>query len=129
LLSGVRRQPSADANTRTTAISPIHLSLMQASTQCSDLLSLRAFASAFDLELCVFRCVLGSPPALARDDVRRVELRPVVLRTGRLVVAVARLCLAQYLCHCRDVAAEAARGKPRLDLLQQLAAAGDQGAA
>src|SRR5688500_8979711 len=68
--------------------------------------------------------LLGSPAALARDDVGGVPPRPVVLRSGRFVGAMMLLCLSQELGQSRDVhAAQAPPGKPRLDLLQQPAIA------
>ena len=45
----------------------------------------------------------GVSPALARDDVGGVPPRPVVLRSGRFVLAMARLCLSQKLGQRRDV--------------------------
>src|SRR5207249_1410566 len=76
-------------------------------------------------------CLVGSPPALARDDVGRVPSRPVVLRSGRFVFAMALLCVSQKLCQSRDVhddswvgrARSDPSGKARLDLLQQPAVA------
>ena len=60
-------------------------------------------AGAFDVERGILGRLLGSPPALARDDVGGVPLRPVVLRSGRFVLAMALLCLAQKLGQRRDV--------------------------
>ena len=66
----------------------------------------------------------GVLPALARDDVGGVPPRPVVLRSGRFVLAMALLCLSQKLGQSRDVqVAESSSGKTRLDLLEQPAVA------
>ena len=54
-------------------------------------------------ELAVFSCLFGSLAALTRDNVGRVPARPVVLRSGRLVIAVMLLSLLQELGECRDV--------------------------
>ena len=51
------------------------------------------------------------------------HVRPVVLRSGRLVPAVALFCFAQKLGQRRDVRAESSSGKPRRDLLKQPAVA------
>src|SRR5258707_388450 len=67
----------------------------------------------------VFCLLLPRPAALARDDIRRIPTRPVVLRSGRFVLAVALFCLSQKLRQSRDVHAESSSGKPRLDLLEQ----------
>ena len=76
------------------------------------------------VERAILGCLLGSPPALARDDVGGVPIRPVVLRSGRFVLAMVLLCLSQKLCQRRDVeVAESSSGKPRLDLLEQPAVA------
>src|SRR5258705_8026683 len=67
---------------------------------------------------------LGGLPLLARDDVGRVPIRPVVLRGGWFVLAVALLGFAQEIGQGRDVeAAQPAPRKPGGDLLQQPAVA------
>src|SRR6266478_6626701 len=67
---------------------------------------------------------LGGLPLLARDDVGRVPIRPVVLRGGWFVLAVALLGFAQEIGQRRDVeAAQPASRKPGGDLLQQPAVA------
>ena len=81
-------------------------------------------ARASHVERSIVGGLLGSPAALARDDVGGVPPRPVVLRSGRFVLAMALLCLSQKLGQRRDVhAAEPASGKPRLDLLEHPAVA------
>src|SRR5262245_47148353 len=78
----------------------------------------------FHMERSVLGRLLRSPAALARDDVRGVPIRPVMLRGGRFVLAMALLGLSQESSQRRDVeVAEPAPGKPRLDLLQQPAVA------
>ena len=72
----------------------------------------------------ILRCLLGSPAALACDNVRGVPLRPVVLRSGGFVRAMVLLCLPQKVGQSRHVqAAESSSGKSRLDLLEQPAVA------
>ena len=75
------------------------------------------------LERAILGRLLGCLPALARDDVGGVPVRPVVLWSGRLVRAVMLLGLTQKLCQRRDVHAESPSGKPRRDLLQHPAVA------
>src|SRR5262245_2570063 len=86
-------------------------------------LHLRAFASTFDVPRRVFDGLIGTPPALARDDVGAVPVRPMVLWSGRFVLAMALFCFAQELDLSRDVAAESSSGQPRPDLLEQPAVA------
>src|SRR5262249_2632628 len=83
----------------------------------------RSLAGTFHLEGGIFGCLLGSTPVLARDDIRGVPTRPVVIRSARFVLAMALLCLSQKLGQSRDVYAEPSSGKPRLDLLEQPAVA------
>ena len=66
-------------------------------------LRLRAVAGTFDVNLGLFGCLVRSLPALAGDDVGGVPCRPVVLRSGRFVLAMALLCLSQKLCQSRKV--------------------------
>ena len=80
-------------------------------------------AGTFDLKRGILDRLVGSSPALTCDDVGSVPPRPVVLRSGRFVLAMALLCFSQQLCQGRDVQAESSSGKPRLDLLQQPAVA------
>src|SRR4029450_6844608 len=75
---------------------------------------------SFHVERAIARCLLGSLPLLARDDVRGVPIRPVVLRSGRFVLTVMLLCFFEKLCQGRDVrAAQSPSGEARLDLLEQ----------
>jgi hypothetical protein len=62
-----------------------------------------SLAGTFHVERGIFGCLLGRPAALTRDEVGGVPLRPVVLRSGRFVFAMALLCLSQKRCQCRDV--------------------------
>ena len=80
-------------------------------------------AGTFHVKRSIFGCLLGRPAALARDDVGGVPPRPVVLRSGRFVLAMVLLCLSQKLCEGCDVHAESSSRKPRLDLLEQPAVA------
>ena len=66
------------------------------------------------VECSIFGCLVGSPAALARDDVGGVPPRPVVLRSGRLVRAVVLLCLSQKLRQRRDVQAASPRPGSRV---------------
>jgi hypothetical protein len=54
-------------------------------------------AGSFNVECSVFGRLFGSPTALARDGVGGVPPRPVVLRSGRFVVAVALFRFSQKL--------------------------------
>jgi hypothetical protein len=67
--------------------------------------------------------VIRSFPAFARNDVGTVPFRPVVLRSGRLVAAMALFGFAQKRGQCRDVRAESSSGKSRRDLLEEPAVA------
>src|SRR5262249_23906702 len=60
--------------------------------------------------------VVHGHPASARDDVARVPLRPVMLRSGCPVLAVASLRVAEQLDERPDIQAGATAGKPRGDL-------------
>ena len=71
---------------------------------------------------------MRSAPALAassgvflcsRATMWRRPPRPVVLRSGRFVLAMVLLCLSQQLGQRLDVQAEPSAGKPCLDLLEQ----------
>src|SRR6185312_14294842 len=67
---------------------------------------------------------LRSPALFAGDDVGGVPVRPVVLRSSRLVLAVVLLCLPQKPGQRRDVqVGESSSGKTGLDLLEQPAVA------
>src|SRR6266853_3054693 len=80
-------------------------------------------AGTFHVERGTFGCLVGSLPLLARHDVGGVPPGPVMLRSGRFVLAMALLCLSQKLGESRDVHTESSSGKPRLDLLEQPAVA------
>src|SRR3954471_8707954 len=84
---------------------------------------LHALSRAIQLACGVCRRLIRSLAALTRDDVSAVPLRPVMLRSRPLVLAVALLCFSQQLGHRRDVRAESSSGKPRLHLLKQPAVA------
>src|SRR5262249_6082899 len=74
---------------------------------------------AFDVKRGVFGGLVRRPPTLARHDVAAVPLRPVVLRTLCLVVAVPLLGFLKKLSERWDIQAESSTGKPRLDLLEE----------
>src|SRR5207245_4610144 len=82
-----------------------------------------SFAGTLHMKRSVFGSLLGSLAALARDDVGGVPPRPVVLRSGRFVLAVVLLGLSQKVGQSRDVRVRSSSGKPRLDLLEQPAVA------
>src|SRR5439155_10093997 len=84
----------------------------------------RASSGTFQVGRSIFGGLLGIPAALTRDDVGGVPPRPVVLRSGRFILAMVLLCLSQKLGQTRDVAvAQSSSGKPRSDLLEQPAVA------
>ena len=69
-------------------------------------------AGTLHVEGAILGCLFGSPPALARDDVCRVPVRPVMLGAVASVLAMVLLCFLQKLCQRRDVeAAEASSGR------------------
>src|SRR5205823_15057468 len=87
------------------------------------LISTLRVAGTFHVERGTSGCLVGRLPLLARDDVGGIPPGPVMLRSGRFVLAMALLCLSQELGQSRDVHAESSSGKPRLDLLEHPAVA------
>src|SRR5215475_10323775 len=70
-------------------------------------------------------CLLRTAAVLARAQVGRVPVPPVVLGMRLLVVVVVLRCLVEEFCKSRDVLGSCSRrlplaaGKPRRDLLEQ----------
>jgi len=71
------------------------------------------------MELGIFGRLVGGPPVLTRDDVRRIPVRPVMLRSGRFVFAMVLLGLQQKLRQSFHIQAESSSRKPRRYLLKQ----------
>src|SRR5918993_3159542 len=76
-------------------------------------------AGAFDAECAICGRFLRTPSPLARNDVFSVPLRPVVLRSGRFVLAMTLLCFLEKLGQRHHVQAEPATRKSSLDLLKE----------
>jgi hypothetical protein len=62
----------------------------------------RSGQRALYVELSVFGCLFGRLPVLTRDNIGGVPARPVVLRSGRFVLAVVHLSLLQEVGQRRD---------------------------
>ena len=72
------------------------------------------------MKLACFEGIFGRLAILTRDDVGGVPVRPLVLRSGGLVLAMMALCFAQKACECVYVQiAESATGQARRDFLEQ----------
>src|SRR5271167_3762427 len=72
------------------------------------------------VELAVFGCLFGRLPVLTRDNVGGIPTRPVVLRSGRFVLAVVLLSLLQELGQRRDIQfTKSSARQPRCDFLKQ----------
>ena len=76
-------------------------------------------AVTLDAECAIFGRFFGTPSPLARNDVSGVPIRPVMLRSGRFVLAMTLLCFPEKLGQSRHLQAEAPPGKPRRDLLEE----------
>ena len=73
-----------------------------------------------DVELAVLSGLFGSLAALTRDNVGRVPVRPVVLRSGRLIFAVVLFSLLQEFGQRRDIQITQSSARyPRCDFLKQ----------
>src|SRR6478752_10736718 len=76
-------------------------------------------AGLLDVKRGIFGGLIRSPASLARNHVGAVPLRPMVLRSGRFVLAMSPLGFPQELGERGHVQVESASGKQRRDLLEQ----------